>query len=215
MRSPRMEAFAVLVFAASAAAFMSSWPVSGARAADAAATLSREAASAPPPPVALRAAFLSETRIGVMAGAPWSDSAASPALQGEILFGKPFSPADLFVSYFVPRPHFGAALDFDGGANYAFAGFTWSVDVAPRVFLEASLGGAIHDGAARAFAQGRGAALGCSPVFRETASIGYRLTERVTVTATIERYGDRGLCDAPVGAPASRTNVGARIGYAF
>ena len=37
-------------------------------------------------------------------GAP---NAARPTPTGEILFAKPFTPADLFTSYFVPRPHVG------------------------------------------------------------------------------------------------------------
>ncbi|TVR09226.1 MAG: acyloxyacyl hydrolase [Salinarimonadaceae bacterium] len=171
--------------------------------------------AAPQPPVALRTAFISETRIGVMAGASWTDKAGSPSLQGEVLFGKPFNPADLFLSYFVPRPHFGASLSLGGGAHFAFAGLTWNVDVGDRVFLEASFGGAIQEGGARGTAPPGSGALGCSPVFRESASIGYRLTERVAVTATVERFGDRGLCDPAVGAPRAVTNVGARIGYAF
>lgn len=173
------------------------------------------AADAPPPPVALRTAFISETRIGVMAGASWTDRAGSPSLQGEVLLGKPFHPSDLFLSYFVPRPHFGATLALDGGPSFAFAGLTWNVDVGERVFLEASFGGAVQEGGARSVARPQTGALGCSPVFRETASIGYRLTERLTVTATVERYGDRGLCDQTAGAPRAVTNVGARIGYAF
>lgn len=210
MRTQRMKAFVLAAFVLAAPAV----GAHGARAADAFDT-SAAGSPAPPPPVAMRAAFISETRIGVMAGASWTDHAGSPSLQGEVLFGKPFDPADLFLSYFVPRPHFGASLALDGGANFAFAGLTWNVDVGERFFLEASFGGAIQDGGARMARPGQTGALGCSPVFRETASIGYRLNERVTVTATIERYGDRGLCDPLAGAPRAVTNVGARIGYAF
>lgn len=202
MRSRRRKA---LLLAAVIATPFGPALASGAQAADA----------SPPPPVALRAAFISETRIGVMAGASWTDRAGSPSLQGEVLLDKPFHPSDLFLSYFVPRPHFGATLALDGGANFAFAGLTWNVDVGERVFLEASFGGALQDGGGRSAARPQSGGLGCSPVFRETASIGYRLTERLTVTATVERYGDRGLCDQVAGAPRAVTNVGARIGYAF
>ena len=54
-------------------------------------------------------------------------------------------PADLFTSYFVPRPHVGGSVNFDGQTSFAYAGLTWSFDIAPRFFVEAAIGGAVQN----------------------------------------------------------------------
>lgn len=167
-----------------------------------------------PPPPSLRGGFLSEARFGVFALDPFpEDAEQSASLHGEILFNKPFTPADLFASYFVPRPHLGGSLAFDG-TSFAFAGFTWSVDLGPQFFVEASLGGALQETRASAYAATRlddGVAAGCGPSLRESASVGYRLTDTWSLVASVERVSNDGLCDQPT----SMTNFGARLGYSF
>ena len=56
-------------------------------------------------PGASIASFLSELRIGGSAQDPWSPEKGSGNITGEVLFSKPFTTADLFTSYFIPRPH--------------------------------------------------------------------------------------------------------------
>src|ERR1051325_5832376 len=73
--------------------------------------------------------FVSELRIGVSAQDPWSPEKGSANVTGEILFAKPFTTADLFPSYFVPRPHLGGSLNFRGDTSFAYAGLTWTVDI--------------------------------------------------------------------------------------
>jgi len=164
-----------------------------------------------PVPVALQPSFISEARFGVFAHDPWSPEKGSANLHAEILFAKPFTPADLFTSYFIPRPHIGGSLNLDGKTSFAFAGFTWTVDITPRFFVEASFGGAIHDGdTGRIVEPGRNA-LGCSPLFRESASVGFRLTQNWNFMATIEHLSNAGLCSQNRGL----TNIGARFGYSF
>ena len=55
-----------------------------------------------PPPAA--PSLLSEFRFGFSAQDPWGPESGSANVTGEILFAKPFTPADLFTSYFVPAP---------------------------------------------------------------------------------------------------------------
>lgn len=156
--------------------------------------------------------LLSEFRFGFSAQDPWGPVAGSGALAGEVLLAKPFATADLFTSYFIPRPHLGGSLNFESRTNYAYAGLTWSVDVTPRVFVEGSLGGAIQDGSAGsglAFASRQ--APGCSPVFREAGSVGVRLSAQWSLVATIEHLANPGSCALARGL----TNVGARFGYSF
>ena len=175
----------------------------------------RPAAPQPMPvPVALQPSFISEVRFGAFAHDPWSPEAGSANLHAEVLFAKPFTPADLFTSYFVPRPHIGASLNLGDATSFAFAGLTWTVDVTERVFVEASFGGAVHNGNTEsnpAFIPPDRSALGCSPTFRESGSIGYRFTQNWSIMATIEHLSNAGICAQNRGL----TNVGARLGYTF
>ena len=132
----------------------------------------------------------------------------------EVLFAKPFTTADLFTSYFIPRPHLGGSLNFRGDTSFAYAGLTWTVDITQRIFVEASFGGAVHNGNTQsnpALIPVDRSALGCSPLFRESGSLGYRLTPNWSVMATIEHLSNAGACNQNRGL----TNVGARLGYSF
>lgn len=171
----------------------------------------RDSVIAPPPPVALRTSFISEARFGISAQDPWSPEEGSANFTGEILFAKPFTPADLFTSYFVPRPHVGGSLNLDGKTSFAYVGLTWTVDITPQFFVEASFGGAIHNGETGSVIPSDRSALGCSPLFRESASLGYRFNEKWSVMATVEHLSNAGICSENRGL----TNVGARIGYNF
>jgi lipid A 3-O-deacylase len=160
----------------------------------------------PPPP-----SFVSEIRIGGFAHDPWSPEKGSVNIHGEILFAKPFTPADLFLKYFVPRPHIGASLNTGGATSFAFAGLTWTFDLAPQVFVEASFGAAVHNGETGALVPTGRSALGCSVLFRESASVGYRISQNLSLMATVEHLSNGGLCSENRGL----TNVGARLGYTF
>ena len=54
-------------------------------------------------------------------------------------------------------------------------------------------------------------ALGCSPLFRESGSVGVRLSANWSLMATIEHLSNAGACSENRGL----TNVGARVGYSF
>ena len=99
-------------------------------------------------PTSTSPSFLSEFRFGLSAQDPWGAGGrdGSANLTGEILFAKPFTASDLFTSYFIPRPHVGGSLNFDGQTSFAYAGLSWTIDVTPDVFVEGSLGGAVHNG---------------------------------------------------------------------
>jgi lipid A 3-O-deacylase len=159
-----------------------------------------------------RPSFLSEVRIGASVHDPWGNESGSGNVTGEILFAKPFTPADLFTSYFIPRPHVGASLNFNSKTNFAYAGLTWTFDITDRVFVEGSFGGAIHNGNTDRYTVPTDRnGLGCSPLFRESASIGFRLSANWSMMATIEHLSNGGLCQPNRGL----TNVGARLGYTF
>lgn len=181
---------------------------SGAVAADA-----RRSASTPYPANS-QPSLLSEFRIGFSAQDPWGPEGrdGSANLTGEILFAKPFTASDLFTSYFIPRPHIGGSVNFDGRTSFAYAGLTWTVDITPSLFVEGSFGGAFHNGEKEAFGiSAHHQSLGCSPLFRESGSVGVRLSANWSVMATIEHLSNAGACSENRGL----TNIGARVGYTF
>jgi lipid A 3-O-deacylase len=160
--------------------------------------------------------FLSELRFGLSAQDPWGPEGknGSANLTGEILFAKPFTASDLFTSYFIPRPHVGGSVNFNGQTSFAYAGLTWTFDVTPSLFVEGSFGGAVHNGDTNsnpALVPADRQALGCSPLFRESGSVGVRLSANWSVMATVEHLSNGGLCTQNRGL----TNVGARVGYSF
>ena len=65
----------------------------------------------------------------------------------------------------------------------------------PRVFVEASVGGAWQETRAAAFTpeqRASGVAAGCAPSLRESASVGYRLSETWSFVASVEHLSNRG-----------------------
>jgi lipid A 3-O-deacylase len=165
-------------------------------------------------PSSAQPSFLSEFRFGLSAQDPWGNEGrdGSANLTGEILFAKPFTASDLFTSYFIPRPHVGGSLNFDDKTSFAYAGLSWTVDITPSLFVEGSIGGAVHNGKRNnfdAFAERQ--ALGCSPLFRESGSVGVRLSANWSVMATVEHLSNAGSCSDNRGL----TNIGARVGYSF
>jgi hypothetical protein len=155
--------------------------------------------------------LLSEFRFGFSAQDPWGAESGSANVTGEALLEKPFTTSDLFASYFVPRPHLGGSLNFDTDTSFVYAGLTWSIDVTPRIFLEGSLGGATHNGRTNPFAGPyEQTNFGCTHLFRESGSIGVRLSANWSMMATVEHLSN-GTCSGG----ADLTNFGARLGYTF
>ena len=157
--------------------------------------------------------LLSEFRFGLSAQDPWGAEGrdGSANVTGEILFAKPFTASDLFTSYFIPRPHIGGSLNFDDRTSFAYAGLSWTIDVTPDIFVEGSFGGAIHNGRGSSHPLQERETLGCSPLFRESGSVGVRLSANWSVLATIEHLSNAGACSENRGL----TNIGARVGYSF
>lgn len=177
---------------------------------------------APPPlpyaPPVKPFSIVSEVRIGGSVQDPGSAERDTANINGEVLFAKPLVSLDPFWQAFVPRPTVGGSYNFGGRTSYAYAGVTWTIEVFPqffnnRIFLDGFFGGAVHDGATgpKAFVPFGFNALGCSPLFREAAALGFRLTENWSIMATIEHMSNAGLCVENRGL----TNYGGKIGYTF
>lgn len=110
------------------------------------------------------------------------------------------------------RPHVGATINFGGLESHAYAGLSWTHFIAGGpVFVEASLGGTIHNGALQgAIAPAR--SLGCQVLFRESASVGFQFTEQASMMLTVEHASHAGLCGP---TNTGLTNLGLRFGWKF
>lgn len=130
-------------------------------------------------------------------------------LNVEMLFEVP--SLTQWVSWGVVRPHLGATVNFGGLESMVYGGVSWTVPVFDSpVFVEASFGGAVHNGAALgAAAPARN--LGCSVLFRESASVGVMVNENASIMATIEHASNANLCADNRGM----TNMGIRFGWTF
>lgn len=156
-------------------------------------------------------AFVSELRLGISAHDSWSPEKGSANITGEILFAKPFILSSAFNNYLIPRLHLGGSVNTNSKTSFVYTGFSWTYDLTERVFVEGTLGGALHDGKTGDIVPLDRSALGCSPLFRESASLGYRIASNWLVMGTVEHLSNAGLCSQNRGL----TNVGARLGYVF
>jgi lipid A 3-O-deacylase len=184
------------------------WGLAAATTADAADLDAAPAARAPSLTVAPASRF--EIRAGAFVHDGWSPESGTADLNLEALSPRFFSTGS-FWDVLIPRAHVGTTLNFDGRTSSAYAGLTWTLDVTPQVFVEASFGGAVHNGKTGPVIVPEHNALGCSPLFRESASIGYRFTPALSAMVSVEHLSNGGLCSNNRGL----TNTGVRIGYSF
>jgi lipid A 3-O-deacylase len=137
-------------------------------------------------------------------------------VNGELLFAKPLTSTDPWIDALLPRPHLGATINTGDKTSHAYAGLTWTVPLGERFFVEGSFGASINnglDGPARRnphLVQDR-APIGCNLLFRESASIGFNITQSWSVMGTFEHTSNAGLCDSNSGL----SNAGVRFGYKF
>lgn len=181
--------------------------------------VSAKAADVPAPSVPMFGAapasgwrLFDEVRLGVFAHDPMSPEDGSVDINGEILSARlPLIDPLSKWRWLSPRLHVGGTANTAGDTSHAYAGLTWTADVTEKIFIEGSFGGAIHDGDTGPTAPLDKSELGCSPLFRESGSIGYRVSTNWSVMASIEHLSNAGLCDANRGL----TNYGVRVGYRF
>jgi lipid A 3-O-deacylase len=113
--------------------------------------------------------------------------------------------------WYVPRLHVGTTINTEDAPSHAYAGLSWTVDVTDWMFVEASLGGGVHNGDTSSTATPGESPLGCPVLFRESASLGFRISEEWSVMGTVEHLSNAGLCDGNRGI----TEAGVRVGYTF
>lgn len=152
-----------------------------------------------------------EFRFGVLAADldPGGATDDTVAINAELLtphVGGPYQ-GSILESFLHPRLHIGTTVNTDdNGVNQLYAGLTWDHNLGERLFFETSFGGAVHDGET---GDNNSDSYGCTLNFRESASIGVHLTERMSIMATIDHMSNANLCNENQGL----TNAGVRFGY--
>lgn len=134
-------------------------------------------------------------------------------LNGEILFTSP----SLLHIIWAPRPDFGISINTAGKTDQFYGGLTWQLlhfeqifTGTDAVYLNGSLGGALHDG----HLNGGGSEdkqLGSRILFRESVEIGYEFVKRQSISIYADHISDAGLTKQNQGI----SDVGVRYGYGF
>lgn len=157
---------------------------------------------------------ISEVRGGIVAqgwGGQGADKEQGASVNGEIVFRSP----DILSAVLAPRPVIGATIAFDSDAtSQIYAGLDWRFDLSDRFYVNGGVGGAVHNGETGPFDQARQNStvfLGCRALFRLSADVGFRITERVNASVYWAHLSNAGLCADNEGLD----NLGARIGWAF
>ena len=153
-----------------------------------------------------------EARLGVAAANPGGRESGLLNFNGEIVSPRAFALSDRISAALVPRFHIGSSANFNG-TRYAYAGATWTVDLSKTVFVEASLGAAINDGKTGGVIPENRLNVGCNTGSREAAALGFRLSDRWSLVATLEHFSTLGCSDRD--KPRGPANFGAKLGYSF
>ena len=156
--------------------------------------------------------YLSELRMGVLSHDVERREKGTLDIQAEVLF-QPFGglteDASFWNRILAPRPHIGVSVNTGGDTSYAYAGASWLFPVYGPVFIEASFGGAVHNGKLKDVSPKR-EPLGTRALFRESGSIGFDY-DRFRFMVTVEHLSNAGLGTWNHGL----TQVGGRVGYKF
>lgn len=109
-----------------------------------------------------------------------------------------------------PRVQLGTSIGTAGEATQFFTGFSWTIDLGEKLFVEAGIGGTIHTG--ELDDDDDGPALGSRVLFREYAAAGLKLDDHWRVMAQIAHSSDANLRDGP---NDGMTRAGILVGYKF
>lgn len=134
-------------------------------------------------------------------------------INGEVQFT---SPSFLGIIW-SPRPHLGTDINTDGKTSDIYAGLTWTLlkfqdvfDSSDAIFLDGSVGGAVHDGHLHG-GSSSDKQLGSRVLFRESVEIGYQFVPRQSISLFADHISDAGLTSQNQGI----SNLGVRYGYGF
>lgn len=155
-----------------------------------------------------------EARLGAGLANPGGREGSLANLGADLLTPRVATLDDRFATMLVPRFNLGTSLNLNG-TRFAYAGATWTFDLASNVFLEASLGAAVNDGKTGAVVPDNRLNLGCNTGARAAGALGFRLSDRWSLVTTLEHFSTAGCSDRTGNTTRGPANIGARIGYTF
>jgi lipid A 3-O-deacylase len=153
-----------------------------------------------------------ELRFGVSASIQSGKTFESGLFPSVTAFFDPFDSehAQSFTDHVLrPRVHAGAIVSTAGNASQIFAGFTWTIDLTDRFFLDLGFGGAFNN--ASLHDSSNGPDVGCHALFHESLAAGYNISETWRVLATIDHSSNANLCHDNDGL----SYAGLAIGHKF
>ncbi|WP_226951207.1 acyloxyacyl hydrolase [Rhizobium terrae] len=156
--------------------------------------------------------LLDEVRIGVSGSIQTKRTFEPGVFPSATVFFDPFDQrhAQSFLDHMLrPRVHVGAIVSTTGGANQAYAGFTWTVPLGEKFFVDLGFGGSVTD--ASPDDPNKRPVVGCRLQFHESAGLGYNINQNWRVLATIEHSSNADLCDENDGL----SYAGIAVGYRF
>lgn len=156
-------------------------------------------------------AFVDEIRLGVSGSIQTGDLFESGMFPWATVYFDPFdrrSAETIYDELARPRVHAGAIVSTTGQSSQIYSGLTWSFDVTESLFLEVGLGGTLTNANLDG---GKGINVGCSLLFHEQLSAGWRLTENINLVATVEHSSNANLCERNTGL----SYAGIGLGYKF
>jgi lipid A 3-O-deacylase len=170
-------------------------------------------ASLPPQPSYTQSSLppISEVRGGVFEHDALSPERGSADVSAEVLFNKPWTSSDPFWNVLLPRPDIGGTANFAGKTSEAYAGAAWDYNITDKIFAGTSFGGSVNNGFTGNVVPPGHNAVGCNWGFRESGTLGYRLTQNWSLMGSIEHMSNAGFCVQNRGV----TNGGLRLGYSF
>ncbi len=109
-----------------------------------------------------------------------------------------------------PRLRAGTSINFGGGTSHVNGGLAWDVDLFKRLFAEAALGIAAHNGYL-GNNLGNGRKMGCNPLAYMSGSFGRSFGQHWRIMLMVEHLDNFEACHEN----GQLTNIGARAGYRF
>jgi lipid A 3-O-deacylase len=175
-----------------------------------------------PVPMVVDPADRFEVRFGAFAHGVGSVEQGTVDINGELVsprlsFGMVTGP----WAFLIPRLHAGGSWNTSNRTSFVYTGALWTIPVWDRMFVEAYVGPAAHNGSLTVTPQLAG--LGCDTLFHAGASVGYRFDDHWSVLGTFEHLSngktlfgiDCGTNQAATGSNQGLNNYGLRVGYAF
>ena len=150
---------------------------------------------------------IDEWRIGLMAHDVEDNDEKGADLNAELVINLDTESESLLI----PRPIVGVSLNSDGDTSQIYGGGAWNIEIGEDFFSEIMLGVVAHNGETNMTDRPDDRELGCSVMFREALSLGYRMDESKSIMATVSHISNAGLCDQNSGL----TNAGLRFSFRY